>query len=139
MRNIEPILGLIIVFSCACGILYEVIWAPPASPVFRESCVCREHDIECVGWWAGDRQLLLRTFGGRKKVSVALVCFSRSRDRNLYTHLPDPVRYSQCHLYPYLSRIGYRFLSPFVDPVCPVVHCSVDPIDADRWGIYPSR
>ena len=26
MRNIEPILGLIIVFSCICGVLYEVIW-----------------------------------------------------------------------------------------------------------------
>ncbi len=39
MRNIEPILGLIIVFSCACSVLYEIIWARQlilffGSPVF---------------------------------------------------------------------------------------------------------
>lgn len=39
MRNIEPILGLIIGLSCACGILYEVVWARQltlffGSPVF---------------------------------------------------------------------------------------------------------
>ena len=27
MRNIKPILGLTFFFSCACGIIYEVIWA----------------------------------------------------------------------------------------------------------------
>ena len=44
MRNIEPILGLIIVFSCACSVLYEVIWARQlilffGSPVFAISTV----------------------------------------------------------------------------------------------------
>ena len=44
MRNIEPILGLIIVFSCMCGVLYEVIWARQlilffGSPVFAVSAV----------------------------------------------------------------------------------------------------
>ena len=39
MRNIQPILALIIVFSCACAALYEVIWARQlilffGSPVF---------------------------------------------------------------------------------------------------------
>ena len=44
MRNIKPILGLVIVFSCACGVLYEVIWARQltlffGSPVFAVSTV----------------------------------------------------------------------------------------------------
>ncbi len=44
MRNIEPILGLIIVFSCACGMLYEIIWARQlilffGSPVFAVSAL----------------------------------------------------------------------------------------------------
>ena len=44
MRNIEPILGLIIVFSCACGVLYEIIWARQlilffGSPVFAVSAL----------------------------------------------------------------------------------------------------
>lgn len=44
MRNIEPILGLIIIFSCACGALYEVIWARQitllfGSPVFAVSAL----------------------------------------------------------------------------------------------------
>ena len=44
MRNIEPILGLIIFFSCACGVLYELIWARQlilffGSPVFAVSAV----------------------------------------------------------------------------------------------------
>ena len=44
MRNIQPILGLIIVFSCACGVLYEVIWARQlilffGSPVFAVSTI----------------------------------------------------------------------------------------------------
>lgn len=44
MRNIEPILGLIIVFSCACGVLYEVIWTRQltlffGSPVFAVSTI----------------------------------------------------------------------------------------------------
>ena len=44
MRNIEPILGLIIVFSCACGLLYEVIWTRQlalffGSPVFAVSTI----------------------------------------------------------------------------------------------------
>ena len=42
MRNIQPILALIIVFSCACAALYEVIWARQlilffGSPVFAIS------------------------------------------------------------------------------------------------------
>ena len=44
MRNIEPILGLIIVLSCACGVLYEIIWARQlilffGSPVFAVSAL----------------------------------------------------------------------------------------------------
>ena len=44
MRNIEPILGLIIIFSCACGLIYEVIWTRQltlffGSPVFAVSTV----------------------------------------------------------------------------------------------------
>ena len=44
MRNIQPILGLIIVFSCACGVLYEIIWARQlilffGSPVFAVSAI----------------------------------------------------------------------------------------------------
>ncbi len=44
VRNIKPILGLVIVFSCACGVLYEVIWARQltlffGSPVFAVSTV----------------------------------------------------------------------------------------------------
>ena len=44
MRNIKPILALVIVFSCACGVLYEVIWARQltlffGSPVFAVSTV----------------------------------------------------------------------------------------------------
>ena len=44
MRNIKPILGLVIVFSSACGVLYEVIWARQltlffGSPVFAVSTV----------------------------------------------------------------------------------------------------
>ena len=44
MRNIQPILGLIIVFSSACGVLYEIIWARQlilffGSPVFAVSAV----------------------------------------------------------------------------------------------------
>ena len=44
MHNIKPILGLVIVFSCACGVLYEVIWARQltlffGSPVFAVSTV----------------------------------------------------------------------------------------------------
>ena len=44
MRNIKPILGLIFFFSCACGVLYEVIWARQlmlffGSPVFAVSAV----------------------------------------------------------------------------------------------------
>ena len=44
MRKIEPILGLIIVFSCMCGVLYEAIWARQlilffGSPVFAVSAV----------------------------------------------------------------------------------------------------
>ena len=44
MRNIEPILGLIIILSCACGALYEIIWARQitlffGSPVFAMSAV----------------------------------------------------------------------------------------------------
>ena len=44
MRNIEPILGLIIILSCACGALYEIIWARQlilffGSPVFAVSAV----------------------------------------------------------------------------------------------------
>ncbi|RKU10689.1 hypothetical protein C6502_10705 [Candidatus Poribacteria bacterium] len=44
MRKIEPILGLIIVFSCMCGVLYEVIWARQlilffGSPVFAVSAI----------------------------------------------------------------------------------------------------
>ena len=44
MRNIEPILGLIIVLSCACGILYEIMWARQlilffGSPVFAVSAI----------------------------------------------------------------------------------------------------
>ena len=44
MRNIQPILGLIIVFSCACGVLYEIIWARQlilffGSPIFAVSAV----------------------------------------------------------------------------------------------------
>ena len=44
MRNIKPILGLIIVFSCACSALYEVIWARQltlffGSPVFAVSTI----------------------------------------------------------------------------------------------------
>ena len=44
MRNIKPILGLIFVFSCACGVLYEVIWVRQlilffGSPVFAVSTV----------------------------------------------------------------------------------------------------
>ena len=44
MRKIEPILGLITVFSCACGMLYEIIWARQltlffGSPVFAVSAI----------------------------------------------------------------------------------------------------
>ena len=44
VRNIEPILGLIIVLSCACGMLYEIIWARQltlffGSPVFAVSAI----------------------------------------------------------------------------------------------------
>ena len=44
MRNIEPILGLIIILSCACGALYEIIWARQitlffGSPVFAVSAL----------------------------------------------------------------------------------------------------
>ena len=44
MRNIKPILGLTFFFSCACGVLYEVIWARQlilffGSPVFAVSAV----------------------------------------------------------------------------------------------------
>ena len=44
MRKIEPILGLIIVLSCMCGTLYEVIWARQltlffGSPVFAASAI----------------------------------------------------------------------------------------------------
>ena len=44
MRNIKPILGLIFIFSCACGALYQVIWARQlllffGSPVFAVSTV----------------------------------------------------------------------------------------------------
>ena len=44
MRNIEPILGLIIVLSCACGIVYEIIWARQlilffGSPMFAVSAM----------------------------------------------------------------------------------------------------
>ncbi len=44
MRNIEPILGLIIVFSWACAMLYEIIWARQlilffGSPVFAVSAM----------------------------------------------------------------------------------------------------
>lgn len=44
MRNIQPILGLIIVFSCMCSVLYEVIWARQlilffGSPVFAVSAI----------------------------------------------------------------------------------------------------
>lgn len=44
MRNIEPILGLIIFFSCACSVLYEVIWGRQlilffGSPVFAVSAL----------------------------------------------------------------------------------------------------
>ena len=44
MRKIEPILGLIIVFSCACGALYEIVWARQlilffGSPMFAVSAI----------------------------------------------------------------------------------------------------
>ena len=44
MRNIEPILGLIIIISCVCSALYEIIWARQlilffGSPVFAVSAV----------------------------------------------------------------------------------------------------
>ena len=44
MRNIEPILGLIILLSCACSALYEIIWARQlilffGSPVFAVSAL----------------------------------------------------------------------------------------------------
>ena len=44
VRKIEPILGLIIVLSCMCGTLYEVIWARQltlffGSPVFAASAI----------------------------------------------------------------------------------------------------
>ena len=44
MRNIKPILGLIFVFSSACGVLYEVIWVRQlvlffGSPVFAVSTI----------------------------------------------------------------------------------------------------
>ena len=44
MRNIEPILALIIVFSCMCAVLYEVMWTRQlilffGSPVFAISTV----------------------------------------------------------------------------------------------------
>ena len=44
MRNIEPILALVIIFSSACGVLYEIIWARQitlffGSPVFAVSAL----------------------------------------------------------------------------------------------------
>ena len=44
MRNIEPILALIIIFSCVCSALYEIIWARQialffGSPVFAVSAL----------------------------------------------------------------------------------------------------
>ena len=75
MRNIEPILGLIIFFSCACGVLYEVIWARQlilffGSPVFAVSTV-----LSALAGGLGLGSFCFRRLAGGEKRPLCLYAF----------------------------------------------------------------
>ena len=125
MRNIKPILGLVIVFSCACGVLYEVIWARQltlffGSPVFAVSTV-----LSALVGGLGLGSFYFRRLANGEKATIAPVCFSRSGARYLCTHLPDFVGYSQRYLCSHLSRTGCGVSIPFhgFDLLCHLSFC----------------
>ena len=75
MRNIKPILGLIFVFSCASGVLYEVIWARQlilffGSPVFAVSTV-----LSAIVGGLGLGSFYFRRLADREKRPLHLYAF----------------------------------------------------------------
>ena len=137
MRNIEPILGLIIIFSCACGLIYEVIWTRQltlffGSPVFAVSTVLSAL-VGGLGTW----QLLLQAFSKWRKASLLRLYAFLGAGLGIFALIfPDLVGYSQRYLCPHLSRTGCGVLFPFVDSVCSVICRPVDSVNADGSGQF---
>ena len=75
MRKIEPILGLITVFSCVCGMLYEIIWARQltlffGSPVFAVSAI-----LSALAGGLGLGSFYVRRLGDGEKRPLRLYAF----------------------------------------------------------------
>ncbi len=75
MRNIQPILALIIVFSCACAALYEVIWARQLILFFGSPMVAISATLSALIGGLGFGCFYFGRLAHEKKTSLRLYAF----------------------------------------------------------------